>query len=42
MYMYRYGIEYVLIGISIVITLGAQFFINAKYKKTKQLPVKKI
>ena len=41
MYMYRYGIEYVLIGISIVITLGAQFFINAKYKKTKQLPVKK-
>ena len=41
MYMYHYGIEYILIGISILITLGAQFFINAKYKKTKQLPVKK-
>ena len=41
MYMYHYGIEYILIGISILITLGAQFFINDKYKKTKQLPVKK-
>ena len=41
MYMYHYGIEYILIGISILITLGAQFFINSKYKKTKKLPVKK-
>lgn len=41
MYMYHYGIEYILIGISILITLGAQFFINAKYKKTKKLAVKK-
>ena len=41
MYMYHYGIEYILIGISILITLGAQFFINSKYKKTKKLAVKK-
>ena len=41
MYMYHYGIEYILIGISILIKLGAQFFINSKYKKTKKLAVKK-
>lgn len=41
MYTYGYGIEYIFIVLSIVITLGAQFYINSKYKQTKKITIKK-
>ena len=36
-----YGMEYLLIGIALIITLGSQFFINTKYKQTKKIIIKK-
>lgn len=41
MYTYGYGIEYFFIVLSIIITLGAQFYINSKYNKTKKINTKK-
>lgn len=40
MFINGYGIEYLLIGLAIIITLGAQCYINTKYKQTKKIKIK--
>ena len=40
-YMYSYGIEWVLIILSLIITFGAQAYINSAYKKNKKIDTKK-
>ena len=41
MYYYNYGIEYIFIITSIIITIGSQIYINNKYKETKKIKTKK-
>ena len=42
MYYYNYyGIEYIFVILAIIITLGAQFYINSKYEQTKKIKTKK-
>lgn len=42
MYYYGYyGIEYIFVILGIIITLGAQFYLNSKYNKTKKINTKK-
>ena len=38
---YSYGYDWLLIILTFVITLGAQFYINSKYAKTKKIMTKK-
>ena len=38
---YSYGMDWILIIATFAITLGAQFYINSKYKKTKKIKIKK-
>lgn len=40
-YFYSYGIEWILIIISLIITFGSQMFINSAYKKNKKIYTKK-
>ena len=41
MYYYNYGIEYIFIIASIIITIGSQIYINNKYKETKKIKTRK-
>lgn len=38
---YSYGINWLIIIVSIIITLGSQFYIKAKYKTTKKIKINK-
>lgn len=40
-YYNYYGPEYLLVILALIITLGAQFYINSKYKKTRKIMTKK-